>query len=116
VSVRSARTIWLGALRESACVWTVSGEVWRHPGPGGWHFVTMPTEVADEVRARSLAKPFGSVPVRATVGATTWESSLFADTKSESYLLPVKADVRRRAGIEAGDTVTLTIVLTEPAA
>jgi hypothetical protein len=96
-------------------MFTVSGEVWRHPGAGGWHFVTLPDDVADEVRARSIAKPFGSVAARVSVGAVTWETSLFADTKSGSYLLPIKAPVRRRAGIEAGDAVTLSIALADPA-
>ena len=93
-----------------------TGEVWRCPGAGGWHFLTLPPEVADEVRARSVAKPFGSVAARVTVGEVAWETSLFADTKSASYLLPLKADVRRRARIEEGDTVTLTIALAVPAA
>ena len=97
-------------------MYTVTAEVWRYPGPGGWHFVTLPPEVADEVRARSVAKPFGSVSARVTLDAVSWETSLFADTKRESYLLPIKASVRRRAGIEAGDAVTLTIALADPAA
>ena len=96
--------------------YTITGEIWRYPGPGGWHFLTLPPEVADEVRARSVAKPFGSVAARVNVGEVAWETSLFADTTSASYLLPLKADVRRRAGIADGDTVTLTIALADPAA
>jgi hypothetical protein len=76
--------------------------------------VSLPSEVADEVRARSPAKPFGAVAARVTVGAVEWETSLFADTQRATYLLPVKADVRRRVGIEAGDAITLTIALAEP--
>ena len=93
--------------------YTVTAEVWRYPGPASWHFVTLPPAVADDVRARTAgrAKPFGSVGVRVTIGSTTWATSLFADTKSASYLVPVKAPVRRREGIADGDTVTLTIEL-----
>jgi hypothetical protein len=95
-------------------VFTVTGEIWRYPGAGGWHFLTLPVEVADEVRARSIAKPFGSVAARVSAGDVSWETSLFADTKSESYLLPLKADARRRAGIGEGDMVTLQIALVDP--
>jgi len=49
------------------------------------------------------------VPVRATLGATTWSTSVFADTQRGSYLLPVKADVRRREGVADGDTVTVRL-------
>jgi hypothetical protein len=93
--------------------YTVTAEVWLYPGEAGWHFVTLPPDVADDVRARSgaSARPFGSVPARITIGGTTWSTSLFADTKSASYLIPLKAPVRRREGIAAGDTVTLVITL-----
>ena len=52
---------------------------------------------------------FGSVRVQATIGQTTWATSIFPDTKSSSYLLPVKAAVRREAGIEEGDAVAARI-------
>ena len=72
--------------------------------------MTLPADVADEVRARSgPRRGFGSVRVRASIGATTWETSVFPDTKSGSYLLPVKAEARRREGLEDGDTVAVTL-------
>ena len=40
-------------------------------------------------------------PVRATLGGTSWQTKLFGDTKRDSYLLPLKADVRRRERVEA---------------
>ena len=58
-----------------------------------------------------MARPFGSLPVRAAIGRTSWSTSLFADTRTASYLLPVKADVRRREGIGDGDAVTVELVV-----
>jgi len=94
-------------------VHSVTAQLWRHPGDAGWHFVTLPPDLADEIRARSAGstRPFGSVPVRVTIGRTTWSTSLFADTKTDSYLLPVKAQVRRREGIGPGDAVLVSITL-----
>jgi hypothetical protein len=93
--------------------YTVTGAVWRHPGEAGWHFVALPEEIADEIRARYAGahRPFAPVPVRATLGATTWTPSVFADTNSSSYLLPVKAAVRRREHVEDGDTATVALEL-----
>lgn len=31
--------------------YAVTGEVWLHPGEGGWHFLTLPADLADEIRA-----------------------------------------------------------------
>jgi len=73
----------------------------------------MPPEVADDVRARSApsARPFGTVPARVTLGSTTWSTSLFADTRSGSYLLPIKAAVLRQEGIAEGHVVAARIEL-----
>ncbi|MBS1879557.1 MAG: DUF1905 domain-containing protein [Actinobacteria bacterium] len=93
--------------------YTVTAEVWLHPGEAGWHFVTLPSQVADQVRARNegSGKPFGSVPARIELGGSAWSTSLFPDSKRDTYLVPIKAQVRGREGIEDGDEVTLTIVL-----
>jgi hypothetical protein len=95
--------------------YTISAEVWLYPGDAPWHFVTLPPDVADEIKARTAGsrRGFGSVPVEAKLGAISWETSLFPDSKSASYLLPIKAQVRRRERVEAGDEVTITLALRE---
>ena len=77
-----------------------------------WHFIDVPAEVASEIRAHSLLSRggFGSVRVEATIADVTWRTSVFPQ-KSGGYFLPVKADVRRRAGIAAGDEVSVTLEL-----
>jgi hypothetical protein len=95
----------------SDATYTVTAEVWLWPGKAAWHFLTLPEDVADEIHARFAHGAFGMVPVRATIGQTTWDTKLFGDTKRDSYLLPLKAAVRRRAGVEEGDTVTVRLDL-----
>jgi hypothetical protein len=75
--------------------------------------VTLPADISDEIRARFAGahRSHGSLPVRATLGTSSWDTSLFADNKSSSYLLPIKADIRRREDVAVGDTVTLTLDL-----
>jgi hypothetical protein len=95
--------------------------VWLWNGAGGsWHFITVPPEDAAEIRVHSLLNRggFGSVKVEATIvdpstssgQAVTWRTSVFPQ-KSGGYLLPVKADVRRRSGIAAGDEVKVELEL-----
>jgi hypothetical protein len=52
---------------------------------------------------------WGSLPVEVTVGTTTWKTSIFPDTKANAYLLPIKADVRKKEGIAANTSVTLLL-------
>ena len=71
-------------------------------------------QVADhEIHQRILTgkrRGFGSVKVEATIGDSTWSTSLFKQ-KSGVWFLPVKAAVRRVEGLEEGDEVTATMTL-----
>lgn len=80
-------------------------ELWEHDGPAPWCFVSLPHEEADDIEARAgNHTAFGSVRVEVTVGATTWRTSLFPDTKRATYVLPVKQAVRTSEGLTPGDT------------
>ena len=87
-------------------------ELWLWDGGAAWHFVTLPGEVSDDVRARAVGRRgFGSVRVRVTVGATSWATSVFPDSTRGAYILPVKKDVRAREGLEAGDRMSVQLEL-----
>jgi hypothetical protein len=72
-----------------------------------WTFVSLPTDLADDVLdlAGPHARGFGSVRVEVTIGRTTWRTSLFPDSKAATYVLPVKKAVRAAEGLAVGDTV-----------
>jgi hypothetical protein len=83
-----------------------TGPLWRWSGESAWHFVTVPEAVSDDIASRVVPGPgFGSVKVTVTLGSSTWSTSVFPDKKSGRYLLPVKAGVRRREGVDDGDEV-----------
>ncbi len=90
---------------------TFRAEVWTQESTGAWHFVTLPAGLSQRLRTLTAGqrKPFGSFHVKARTGLTTWETSLFADTKREAFLLPVKADVRRKEKIKPGDRIEVTV-------
>ena len=88
-------------------------ELWEWDAKGGWFFVTLPGELADDIRARTddgLRRGFGSVRVEATIGSTTWRTSIFPESGGDSYVLPVKKPVRTAEGIDPGDTIEVAIV------
>ena len=94
---------------------TVTAPVWLwSEGKGSWHFLTVPAEEAIEIRMESAAsrirRGFGSVRVAATIVGMTWRTSIFPQ-KSGGFILPIKAEVRRQAGIAAGEDVSVTLDL-----
>lgn len=90
---------------------TFSAPLWRSGVDSAWHFLTVPEAVSDDIRSQVPPAPgFGSIRVTVTVGATTWDTSVFPDAKAGRYVLPVKAAVRRRERIDDGDEVDVHLV------
>ena len=90
----------------------LKGKVWLYGGAASWHFVSLPKRQAREIRlllGGVTGRGWGSIRVVATVGGTTWETSIFPDKKVGSYLLPLKAEVRKAEGIAEGDTLAFTL-------
>jgi hypothetical protein len=79
---------------------------------GSWHFLSIPKDRSDEIRAHCLAemRGFKSARVEATINGVSWRTSVFP-MKTGGYFLPVKKEVRRKAGIAAGDEVTVAMDL-----
>jgi hypothetical protein len=82
---------------------------WRGPSP--FFFVIVPPEVAAELRhvARAVSYGWGMIPVEARIGDAAFTTSLFR--KDETYLLPLKAAVRRETGVTAGDVVCVQMMV-----
>lgn len=94
-----------------ANTYAAKAKVWVYPGAAGWHFVTLLGPLAKRIKARHGAKArgWGSLPVRATIGKTSWLTSIFPDAKEGTYLLPLKAEVRKKEHVGQGDVVALKI-------
>jgi hypothetical protein len=86
-------------------------EVMRFDGPGGWHAVFLDEEAA--ARARFFGRPnaLGAIAVQVQIGASTVRTSLFPDRKRATYLLPLKAELRRREGLVKGCHISVLLTV-----
>lgn len=85
--------------------------VWDARRFNTWTFVSLPAALAEEIKIRSysLRGGFGSLRVRATVGTTTWQTSIFPDRARGSFALPIKKGVRRAEALDPGDVASVTL-------
>lgn len=92
--------------------WKARAKIWLWPGDAPWHFVTIPKTIAAGIKSLSegMRAPTGSVRVVVTIKDVRWKTSLFP-TKERTYLLPIKAEVRKKAKIGVGDMVTVSLEL-----
>src|SRR5881392_3712444 len=86
---------------------------WRGPSP--FFYAPLPAHQVATLRqiAKAVTYGWGMVPVEARIGDVAFKTSLFP--KDQTYLLPLKDAVRRKANITAGDTISvdLTVQATE---
>ena len=77
-----------------------------------WTFVSLPASQSEEIRdlAGGLRRGFGSVRVRATIGNSTWTTSIFPASQA-GYVLPVKRPIRVAESLDVGDLATVTVEL-----
>ena len=93
-----------------------TAEVWKHESSGGWYFVSLPEDAADEIEEihGQRARGFRSLRVDVTIGDTRWATSIFPDKKRGTYVLPVKRAVREAEGLIDGSTAAVTLVVKQP--
>jgi len=86
--------------------------LWDARRNDAWVFISLPPDESEEIRDLSggLRRGFGSVRVRATIGASTWTTSIFPGDQA-GYVLPLKRPVRVAEGLDVGDVATVTVEL-----
>ena len=97
---------------------THTGPLWRWTtpaAPAAWHFITIDGDAGEALsatalmrRLEGLSRGFGSLKVAATIGETTFKTSVFP-SKETGWLLPVKASVRKAERLAVGEAVTLVL-------
>lgn len=95
---------------------TFTAPLWVYHGKGTWHFINVPIEQSDQIKfftspdiTGRKRRGWASVKVTATIGDVTWNTSIFPSKDSGTYVLPVKAEVRKKTAIGEGDEVEVKL-------
>ena len=88
-----------------------SAPLWKHDDPGGWYFLSVPNALAREIREHLQwqEEGWGRLKASAQIGDTRWDTAIWFDTKRQTYLLPVKASIRKITGVVADQTVPVVL-------
>lgn len=107
-SRRTASTATDSTYRFRAKLWRWTG------GKASWYFFTLPVALSAQIRAVDAGPRrtgFGSLRVTAVIGGSTWQTSVFPSAGLDSYVLPVKAPVRKAEQLREGKQARVQITV-----
>ena len=84
---------------------------WQYAGKGAWIFVSLPLKISKEIRKyfKPEEEGWGRLKTTAQIGSSKWKTAIWFDTKANTYLLPLKSEIRKRENIDAGKPVKVII-------
>jgi len=93
--------------------YTFASKIWIFGGEGAWHFANLPKDISAEIKqiTSQSKNAFGSVKVLANINKSSWQTSLFPDSKSQCYVLPIKKQIRESEGLSVDQAITVKIKL-----
>lgn len=76
-----------------------------------WYFVSLPKEMSKEIRDnfKCLEEGWGRLKAIVKIGNSEWKTAIWFDTKQQTYLLPVKAEIRKREKIGTDQEVKVSL-------
>lgn len=90
-------------------VLTIRGKLWKYEGQAAWYFLSTTAEQGNALKEGRKRVGWGSIPVRVTIGTSTWDTSIFP-TKEGPFLLPIKAAVRKKESLTENSNVEAVCV------
>ena len=84
---------------------------WPYAGKGAWVFVSLPKAMAVEIRSLfgSEEEGWGRLKASAQIGGTEWRTAIWYDGKAETYLLPLKAAIRKKEAVTMDTTIKVRL-------
>lgn len=92
-------------MKSKGIKYAFTSEIWKYPTPAGWHFVSLPLKLGKEIREnlKWQEEGWGRLKAIAEIGNSEWETAIWFDTKMNTYLLPLKAEIRKKEKLQEGD-------------
>lgn len=88
-----------------------STKMWKHNSPGGWYFVSIPKKISKEIREnlKWQEEGWGRMKAVAQIDSLDWETAIWFDTKMDTYILPIKVEIRNKTKLEIDKNITMTL-------
>jgi hypothetical protein len=87
--------------------------LWKQKSTGSWHFFSLPIIISNEIRLNHKwqEEGWGRLKIEARIKNNSWKTSIWFDTKRNTYLLPIKWIIRSNENLKENDSAQITIMI-----
>lgn len=87
--------------------------LWKYSGSGGWYFVSLPKVASKEIRdhLQWQEEGWGRMKASAIINNQEWNTSIWFDKKKNTYILPIKASIRKNLLLKEGMIISGSILI-----
>lgn len=98
---------------EGKITYAFSSTVWQHAATGGWYFVSLPKAISAEIRQhlKWQEEGWGRIKAEAKIRKSQWQTAIWFDSKHQTYLLPIKAEIRKKESIEKDQSIRVQVYI-----
>ena len=88
-------------------------KMWKHNSTGAWYFVSLPKNLSNEIRKnlKWQEEGWGRMKVTSQLNELSWETAIWFDSKTDTYLLPIKAEIRKKGNLTINTHLKINIWL-----
>lgn len=76
-----------------------------------YYFVSVPRDISKHIRhfTQHIQRGFKSLKVKAHIGKSAWDSSIFPSSRDETFILLLNKKIRDAEKLRKGDTATVCL-------
>lgn len=89
-----------------------AGNIERKDDSSSWRFARVPEDISAKIKEMQkgrLRRGWGAVYVKAKIGKNEWQTSIFPDRHSATYILPLKKQIRYEENLYDGIEIKVSI-------
>ncbi len=92
-------------------IYEFCAKLWQYSGQNGWYFVSLPADIAVEIRdnLKWQEEGWGRMKAIVKIGQSQWDTAIWFDTKYNTYILPIKAIIRKNEALKLGEDIQVVI-------
>jgi len=96
--------------KSKVIVWPSGG--YKPDNSSNWRFARVPEDISAKIKEMQkgrLRRGWGAVYARAKIGKSEWVTSVFPDRHSNTYILPLKKQIRYEENLYDGIDIRVTV-------